>query len=105
MVAGSLRCLGTPQYLKNKFAQGHELNITTQQGDGLDTAQLVDQVTAFVTSSFAAAQIMEVQGNLATYQIPPQAMSLGQIFRFVSLKIPFLAFFVCVRGESAVTVR
>jgi ABC-type multidrug transport system ATPase subunit len=54
MVTGALRCLGTPQHLKNRFGEGYQIEMRVTPGSDTMAAQ-------YITRNFGA-KVMEVHG-------------------------------------------
>jgi len=76
LVAGSLKCIGTSQHLKSRFGLGFQLDISTGSNP-------VDLARQFVNKIFHKAEELECYASSMKYRIPPQNMSLAQIFTVV----------------------
>jgi hypothetical protein len=77
MVNGQLRALGTKQHLKNKFGSGFELVVKLIV---TDLNAQINEMSAFVKSSFPSAVLISENGGLLTYQIPKEEMKMGVAF-------------------------
>ena len=65
MHTGSLKCLGSPLFLKNRYGAGYDLSLT-RDTDRCDDAA----VLAFVQRHIASASLKETQGNDMSIQLP-----------------------------------
>ncbi|XP_065271404.1 ABC-type organic anion transporter ABCA8-like [Emys orbicularis] len=75
MVSGKLRCIGSIQYLKNKFGKGYLLEIKVKD------PEQVDLIHAEITQIFPLAARQERYSSLMVYKIPMEnVQSLSQAF-------------------------
>ncbi|XP_025052017.1 ATP-binding cassette sub-family A member 10 [Alligator sinensis] len=75
MVAGELRCIGSIQYLKNKFGKGYLLEIK------VNDPEQVDELHAKMLTIFPQAARQERFPSLLVYKIPMEdALPLSQAF-------------------------
>ncbi|XP_006872052.1 PREDICTED: ATP-binding cassette sub-family A member 3-like [Chrysochloris asiatica] len=77
MVSGTFKCLGSPQYLKNKFGSGYTLLVkikrTTPQ------AQL-QAFKMFVKATFPDSFLKQEYQRTVHYHIPSMDLTWGQVF-------------------------
>eukprot|EP00742_Colponemidia_sp_Colp-10_P004062 GILJ01004335.1.p1 GENE.GILJ01004335.1~~GILJ01004335.1.p1 ORF type:complete len:1795 (+),score=302.12 GILJ01004335.1:677-5386(+) len=65
MVGGTFRCLGSAQHLKNKFGQGYELDIKTQNPTDEQMGPFYDHIRRFIHDDcIAKAQLQNVCESL-----------------------------------------
>lgn len=79
MVNGNLKCIGSTQHLKNKFAEGYTLTIKLQKNNDdilLDT----EPVEEFVRINFPTAVIREKHQELITYYIANTNIAWSRMF-------------------------
>ena len=77
MVAGRLRCIGTPQHLKNRFGQGYQLDVNTDA----DHAEALENA---MFEMFDNAELIEVHEGAMKFKIPFQdGRSLADIFEII----------------------
>uniref|UniRef100_A0A8C3FTQ2 ATP binding cassette subfamily A member 10 n=1 Tax=Chrysemys picta bellii TaxID=8478 RepID=A0A8C3FTQ2_CHRPI len=75
MVSGKLRCIGSIQYLKNKFGKGYLLEIKVKD------PEQVDLIHEEITQIFPLAARQERYSSLMVYKIPMEnVQSLSQAF-------------------------
>uniref|UniRef100_A0A674KI78 ATP binding cassette subfamily A member 10 n=1 Tax=Terrapene triunguis TaxID=2587831 RepID=A0A674KI78_9SAUR len=75
MVSGKLRCIGSIQYLKNKFGKGYLLEIKVKD------PEQVDLIHAEIIQIFPLAARQERYSSLMVYKIPMEnVQSLSQAF-------------------------
>ena len=75
MVEGSFKCLGSVQYLKNRFGSGYTLMIRVKDGF------LADEVKILVTSKFKQFHLKEEHHNQLTYEFPKSNIILPEVFK------------------------
>ncbi|EDO46878.1 predicted protein, partial [Nematostella vectensis] len=75
MVNGQMKCLGSPQHLKNKFGDGYTV-ILRVAGSNPDT----EQVCQFIIQCFPNAVLKDKHHNMVEYQIPCQGLSVSRLF-------------------------
>lgn len=75
MVNGRLKCLGSPQHLKNKFGQGYTL-LARVGGSPPDTRQLKH----FIEGSFAGSLLKDEHQGMVHYHIRDTRVSWAQLF-------------------------
>lgn len=64
MVNGEFKCLGTPQYLKNKFSEGHTIMVRVKNCDE------IKKITEYLTEHFPDASLRKEYQRILTYHIP-----------------------------------
>ncbi|NWH44274.1 ABCA8 protein, partial [Fregata magnificens] len=75
MVSGQLRCIGSIQYLKNKFGKGYLLEIKAKDPEGTDLLH------AEILRIFPSAARQERFPSLLVYKVPMEdALPLSQSF-------------------------
>jgi ABC-type multidrug transport system ATPase subunit len=72
---GQLRCLGSPQHLKSKFGSGYNVQIKTSDPKNMES------IKEFATANFSGAKLIEYHGQLQTYSLPAEDLSLSRIFK------------------------
>jgi len=73
MVTGALRCLGTPQHLKNRFGEGYQIEMRVTPGSDTMAVQ-------YITRNFGA-KVMEVHGcRIRARMKMRRELSLSKIF-------------------------
>eukprot|EP00899_Mesostigma_viride_P015099 jgi/Mesvir1/23590/Mv18280-RA.1 len=77
MVAGRLRCLGTPQHLKSRFGDGYHIDIRTE------TEAQVPSVVEFFRSALPTAVVKESHCVMVKFWIPLQNVKLSRIFEII----------------------
>ncbi|XP_038212274.1 ATP-binding cassette sub-family A member 3-like [Zerene cesonia] len=84
MVRGRFQCLGSPQYLKNKFSQGFTLTIKVK---ALDNNQVntpvvnsIELIKGYVSNNFNSPRLMEEYQGLITYYLPDRTVSWSRMF-------------------------
>jgi ATP-binding cassette subfamily A (ABC1) protein 3 len=76
MVSGQFKCLGSVQYLKNKYSKGFILTIKL----GQDDADLVINVQNRVLSSFPSAELKEKYLDILTFHITNSNLKWSEVF-------------------------
>jgi ATP-binding cassette subfamily A (ABC1) protein 3 len=74
LVLGKLKCLGTSQHLKTKYANGFQINLTLESESKLEAAR------TFLDRRFRDAEEIESFGGSVKYRIGNQHESLADIF-------------------------
>ena len=77
MVNGNFKCVGSPQRLKNKFAQGFALTIKMKKGDLKNDLTDID---SFIRLNFPGAELKERYQELLSYHLVNNFMSWSQMF-------------------------
>jgi len=80
MVNGQMRCIGTPEELKSKYAQGYSLEChldEKKEGEGN-----VVQIKEYIKDKFPGSDILEEHSFLIKFLIPPRK-SLGTLFKII----------------------
>lgn len=75
MVNGRLKCLGSPQHLKNKFGQGYTL-IARVSGDAPDTKSFKE----FMEEWFPGSVLKDEHQGMVHYHIRNKRISWAQLF-------------------------
>jgi ABC-type multidrug transport system ATPase subunit len=82
MVGGRLRCLGSAQHLKEKFASGFQLDIIVNH----QTSKSED-ITKAITSMFPQSRLLEKHVRLLRFQLPSlqeqKISSLADLFEIL----------------------
>uniref|UniRef100_A0A1B6D889 ABC transporter domain-containing protein n=2 Tax=Clastoptera arizonana TaxID=38151 RepID=A0A1B6D889_9HEMI len=78
MVNGQFRCLGSPQYLKNKYGKGYTLLLSC-------TDSTLQTVKSSVENSLPGAILAEEKLNHLSYQLPKKLIQLDQVFNTIEL--------------------
>lgn len=79
MVKGEFVCLGSPQHLKNKFAQGYTVTINLQRTpDG--NVSPCEPVIDFVTNTFKGAVVFDVYEGYVHFQVPDKHVQVADLF-------------------------
>ena len=79
MVEGELKCIGTPQHLKDKFGSGYEVVLQLDPKEGVASHRL-DCLSSFVFSLFDNAVLISSNGGLLTYRVPLSSMRISRAF-------------------------
>uniref|UniRef100_E9PWH4 ATP-binding cassette, sub-family A member 15 n=1 Tax=Mus musculus TaxID=10090 RepID=E9PWH4_MOUSE len=74
MVRGRLTCLGSPQYLKNKFGNIYILKAKVKSGETLD------EFKNFITLTFPGIELQQENQGILNYCIPRKNNSWGKVF-------------------------
>lgn len=81
MVNGAFQCLGSPEYLKDKFGGGLVLIVKVRKGMNERHSQAnVDEVKLFIYKHFRYAELRDTQENLVNYLIQSDQISWASIF-------------------------
>ena len=88
MTAGQIKCLGTPQHLKSKYAvgSGYQLDLMMRTADGESEQQLIKKQVAIETrlGEIFNVVLIEKSQKKFVYEVTfrgQQAMSLANMFR------------------------
>lgn len=74
MVNGRLRCLGSPQHIKNKYGDGYTLTLKVREA-------AVGAAKAFVKGEFPGARVEDEHGGYLHFMLPTSSMgSLASAF-------------------------
>ncbi|XP_059164211.1 phospholipid-transporting ATPase ABCA3-like [Physella acuta] len=79
MVGGKLMCLGSPQHLKTKYAQGYTITVHLKPDSGVPIQGIIDNLLKI----FSGAQVF---GQMDTYlhlQIPADSLPLSSMFKMM----------------------
>nr|CAD7446493.1 unnamed protein product [Timema bartmani] len=82
MVNGRFKCLGSPQHLKSKFAEGYTLTIKVkprEDADGRSSHEL-EMAKEFVRNSFPGSLLKEEHEGLMTYHVPRSTLTWSRMF-------------------------
>ncbi|XP_031243982.1 ATP-binding cassette sub-family A member 3-like isoform X2 [Mastomys coucha] len=74
MVHGKLTCLGSPQYLKNKFGNIYILKIKVKSEETLN------EFKNFITLTFPGSELKQENQGILNYYIPSKDNSWGKMF-------------------------
>ncbi|KAL1774688.1 ATP-binding cassette sub-family A member 3-like [Sigmodon hispidus] len=74
MVKGKLRCLGSPQYLKNKFGNIYILKAKVK------SEETVKDFKSFITLTFPGSELKQENQGVLSYYIPSKDNSWGKVF-------------------------
>ena len=78
MVSGEFKCLGSVQYLKNKYSKGFVLTIKM----GRDEEQLAFEIQNRVKSSFNSAEVKEKYLDILTFHITNMDLKWSQVVSY-----------------------
>eukprot|EP01066_Platyproteum_vivax_P014538 Platyproteum_vivax@DN6504_c0_g1_i1.p1 len=76
MAKGNLQCIGSLPHLKSKFGNGYKVVIT------VDDVTKLEQLSAFMTTTFPGSVEIETTGLHLTVQVP-KTIQLSEIFRIL----------------------
>jgi ABC-type uncharacterized transport system ATPase subunit len=80
MVGGRLRCLGSPQHIKNKFGTGWQLDVCVETIHGNDLLKKVREL-------FPGVRLLERHDGALKFQIPFIVQSsLADVFEIIEAK-------------------
>ena len=74
MKTGTLQCVGSPLFLKNRFGLGYNMVVVIE--DGVDRTEDVDSVTSFMQKQVPGTELVRSSGKELTYRFPPGSESL-----------------------------
>ncbi|XP_039090343.1 ATP-binding cassette sub-family A member 3-like [Hyaena hyaena] len=77
MVKGKFRCLGSPQYLKNKFGNGYILTAKIKFENNKDKLKKFKE---FMAATFPGNDIHQEHQGIIGYYIPKQDICWGKVF-------------------------
>ncbi|XP_062579275.1 phospholipid-transporting ATPase ABCA3-like, partial [Saccostrea cucullata] len=80
MVNGRFVCFGSPQHLKNKFAQGYTLTVRLERdnnGNAVDSGPLCNHISR----EFPGTEVFDDQQGYLDIHIPHQKLSLAKLFK------------------------
>lgn len=81
MVNGAFQCLGSAQYLKNKFSDGYVLVVKlTKSAEPRLSAEYIENVKLFVNTNFPTSELKHGNESLLTYVIKEMRMPWSKIF-------------------------
>jgi ATP-binding cassette subfamily A (ABC1) protein 3 len=81
MVNGEFKCIGSSQYLKNKYSQGYLVTVKAHKAE--TSQQLVSTITEiknFIMSTFPGAELREEYQGLLTYNVPSKDQKWSRMF-------------------------
>eukprot|EP00001_Collodictyon_triciliatum_P160831 28267_4 len=73
VVNGYLKCVGSPQHLKNRFGGGYRLDLQCAWSS-------VDKVKEYIHEIFPTSVLLEWHGGKLRYEIPRTDLNLGRVF-------------------------
>jgi len=89
MVNGQMKCLGSPQHLKNKFGEGYTLIIKVSPSAGsceADTRPLIENIQ----QRFEGSVLKDVHQGMLHFHITDTSVKWSDLFRTVeNCKLPF----------------
>ena len=80
MVNGKFVCFGSPQHLKNKFAQGYTLTVRLsrdESGNAVAAGTLCD----FLVREFPGTTVFDDHQGYLDFRIPHSSLSLSKLFK------------------------
>ncbi|XP_045140997.1 phospholipid-transporting ATPase ABCA3-like [Echinops telfairi] len=77
MENGKLKCLGSPQYLKNKFGSRFKLLAKIKRNKALEGLQ---ELKMFIQTTFPESSLMHECQRTVHYHIPSESLTLGKVF-------------------------
>ncbi|XP_072454007.1 phospholipid-transporting ATPase ABCA3-like [Notamacropus eugenii] len=77
MANGKLQCLGSPQYLKNKFSKGYTL-VAKIKRDNIETA--LQYFKGYITVTFPGSTMIQEHQGMVQYHIPSENLSWAKVF-------------------------
>ncbi|XP_007951392.1 phospholipid-transporting ATPase ABCA3-like [Orycteropus afer afer] len=77
MVNGKFKCLGNPQYLKNKFGSGYTLLAKIKKNMPLVQLQALK---TFIETTFPDSSLKHEYQRMVQYNIPSKDLTWGQVF-------------------------
>nr|CAD7434633.1 unnamed protein product [Timema monikensis] len=82
MVNGRFKCLGSPQHLKSKFAEGYTLTIKVKPREDADgrSSHDLEMAKEFVRNSFPGSLLREEHEGLMTYHVPRSTLTWSRMF-------------------------
>lgn len=81
MVNGTFKCLGSPQHLKSKFAEGYTLTVKIKKPDSsLQIVDTTEQIEEFIHEKFPSASLREKHEELLTYYISDKSVPWSEMF-------------------------
>ncbi|XP_030374323.1 ATP-binding cassette sub-family A member 3 [Scaptodrosophila lebanonensis] len=107
MVDGEIKCMGSTQYLRNKFSKGFILKIkikssssilqqdpdstetNNDRSDSVDEINIAnantnnDRIKKFINQNIADALLQEEHQNVLTFFIPTQSIRLSKLFQLI----------------------
>ncbi|KAI6654313.1 ATP-binding cassette sub-family A member 3-like [Oopsacas minuta] len=86
MVNGEFKCLGSTQHLKTKFGEGYTLSIRFRSCvDQSDRLVVVNNIKAFVTSTFKAVKLAEEHNVVLEYRLVSSELLCSYIFKSLEM--------------------
>ncbi|CAG0902535.1 unnamed protein product [Darwinula stevensoni] len=80
MVNGRFRCLGNPQYLKDKYCQGYSIKVTTRMSA---SAERIAELKVFLAQSFAGSFPQEEYMGMLNFRVERRDVTWAQLFSTV----------------------
>ncbi|CAG0897380.1 unnamed protein product [Darwinula stevensoni] len=81
MVNGRFRCLGNPQYLKDKFCQGYSIKVKTKMSASEEDIATLE---AFITQTIPGSSLQDKYLGLLNFRVPRGDVTWAQLFSTVS---------------------
>ncbi|XP_059163617.1 ATP-binding cassette sub-family A member 2-like [Physella acuta] len=88
MIHGRLMCLGTPQYLKTKYAQGYTITVHVKVDSGVS----LEDVVAYINKIFDHCEIFCKMETYLHMQIPAGVVRLSNMFNIMETAKKVLRF-------------
>ncbi|CAL1546216.1 unnamed protein product, partial [Lymnaea stagnalis] len=82
MVQGKIMCLGSPQYLKNKYGQGFTVILYAKHDEEGKTIKW-DETIEFIKKTFAGSEVFNQMDTYVHMQVPQKGRSLADIFEIL----------------------
>ena len=76
MVCGSFQCIGSVQYLKNKFGNQYTFKIKTKDRQ--------EEIKQFIQENVPGSVLLEEHLSLIQYQVPAGNLNLSQLFSILN---------------------
>ena len=70
MASGTMKCVGTPLFLKRAYSAGHNLIINKEELKGEDDMKAQEGITEFVGRYLTKAKLRRIAGKELTYELP-----------------------------------
>ncbi|XP_036605129.1 ATP-binding cassette sub-family A member 3-like [Trichosurus vulpecula] len=77
MANGKLQCLGSPQYLKNKFSKGYTLMAKIKR-ESMETE--LEYFKKYIMVTFPGSTMIQEHQGMVKYHIPSQNLSWAKVF-------------------------
>ena len=83
MVNGEFKCLGSPQYLKNKFGEGYSLMAKVVGDDQEELESNTQSLMTFIEESFEGCELKDMHQGQVHYQINQATTTWSQAFGMI----------------------